>query len=58
MKSIRSSIISLVHATVFFLHVGVSSLPAIFAQHGFKVQHTNPVLVLDQPYTICQTTVV
>ena len=33
MKSIRSSIISLVHATVFFLHVGVSSLPAIFAQH-------------------------
>jgi hypothetical protein len=33
MKSIRSSIISLVHVTVFFLHVGVSSLPAIFAQH-------------------------
>jgi hypothetical protein len=33
MRSIRSSIISLVHATVFFLHVGLSSLPAIFAQH-------------------------
>jgi hypothetical protein len=32
MKSIRSSIISLVHVTVFFLHFGVSSFPAIFAQ--------------------------
>jgi hypothetical protein len=30
---LRSSIISLVHVTVFFLHVGVYSLPAIFAQH-------------------------
>jgi hypothetical protein len=32
MKSIRSSIISLVHVTVFFLHFGVSSFPAIFVQ--------------------------
>jgi hypothetical protein len=32
MKSIRSSIISLVHVIVFFLHFGVSSFPAIFAQ--------------------------
>ena len=32
MKSISSSIISLVHVTVFFLHFGVSSFPAIFAQ--------------------------
>jgi hypothetical protein len=32
MKSISSSIISLVHVTVFFLHFEVSSFPAIFAQ--------------------------
>ena len=32
MKSISSSIISLVHVTVFFLHFGVSSFLAIFAQ--------------------------
>jgi hypothetical protein len=38
MKSIRSSIISLVLVTVFFLHFGVSSFPAIFAQHDLDAK--------------------
>ena len=46
MKSIRSSIISLVHVTVFFLHFGVSSFPAIFAQHVVVIIYIHKLILI------------